>query len=236
MTRFASTSPGAEALRGWASAQPEAPFLFYRNARGQFRWWSFATVASFVASSTASEGSGWTAVGEPKRLPGGLPVEREAVHLLGDFLAGALAPPDAAVCPPLRAASSSSSRERDVWISWRPLSDPEERGLAQWAVIAGAAVLVEPSPALHPELVAWVRPTLLAATAGELSELADGLEALAPRWLRRRWFRQRGERLRRLLVGAAESPESCRRLEARWRALSPEMTPTVVPISPDALV
>ncbi len=126
--------------------------------------------------------------------------------------------------------------ERDVWISWRPLTHLAELALARWAVVSGAAILVEPGPRLHPELFAWARPTVVSGSAAELLALADELERLAPRLFRRRWWRQRGERLRFLLVEGEPLAPELRRVEERWRALSPHVAPRCVPFPGRALV
>lgn len=218
-------SPGgvAAALALAARAQPEAPFLFYRNAQGQFRWWSFALAAAFLEAG---------GVGGEKLSVRGVVVEREAVELLGPFLQAVLA--DSAVVGEV--FPSAVAADRDIWICWRPLTDRTELALARRAVLSGAAILVEPSATLHPELVAWVRPTVVSASAAELLELADGLEALAPRFLRRRWLRQRGRRLRLLLISGPVGEEDLVRVAAKWRALSPEFAPHVGPTPLASLV
>lgn len=126
--------------------------------------------------------------------------------------------------------------ERDVWISWRPLTHPAELELARWAIVAGAAILVEPGERLHPELFAWARPTLASGCAEELLALADEFEHLAPRFFRRHWYRQRGERFRLLLVEGDSSPRELLQVMRRWHALSPSLTPRCVPFPSRALV
>jgi hypothetical protein len=202
------------ALAELARTQPEAPFLFYRNARGHFRWWSYSTASTFLDE------------GEPRAETlsvKGVVVEREAVELLGGYLRlaigdGAESPATAEIPGPEPGAP------RDVWISWRSLTDPDALALARWAILSGTAILVEPGPALHPELFAWARPTVVSGTVEELGALADQVEALAPRFLRRRWLRQRGERLRLVLVEGEPAPEALRRVRERWRSLLPSCT------------
>lgn len=208
-----------------AKAQPEAPFLFYRNARGHFRWWSFSLAAAFLEG-----GGGWE-----ERLSGqAVVVEAEAVELLGGFLRAVVGGGDDSAVPDEVPRAPAAARE--IWIAWRPLADPAERALARRVVEAGAAILVEPGNELHPELVAWARPTMLSGSAAELCALADGLAALAPRFLRRRWWRQRAIRLRLLLVSGQVGSEDLSTVAAKWRALSPEFAPRVVPISAASLV
>lgn len=206
-------SPGgvAAALALAARAQPEAPFLFYRNAKGHFRWWSFALAAAFLEAG---------GVGEEKLSVTGVVVEREAVGLLGGFLRAALGESSdafgAADIP-----GPGPGLGRDVWISWRPLSHPQELALARWAILSGAAILVEPGPSLHPELFAWARPTKVSGSVAELLALADGVATLAPRFLRRRWLRQRGDRLRLLLVEGDPAAGDLARLGERWQVFAP---------------
>ena len=158
----------------------------------------------------------------------GVVVEREALELLGDFLRETLASPvNAASAGELEALGAGAGR--DVWISRRPLSHPVEAALARWAIFTGAVVLVEPGPSLHPELFAWARPTLVTASVDELIQLADQLTSLSPRFLHRRWLRQRLERLRWLLVDSASGANEVERVEDRWRELSVHFKARVAP-------
>ena len=155
-------------------------------------------------------------------------VEREAVELLGGFLRLAIGDgaesPGAAEIP-----GPQPGAPRDVWISWRAPAGPDEQALARWAIQTGAAILVEPGPALHPELFAWARPTVVSGTVEELCALADQVEALAPRFLRRRWFRQRGARLRLVLVEGEPAPDILARVGERWRTLLPSSAMHIEP-------
>lgn len=109
-------------------------------------------------------------------------------------------------------ATLGAPAQREVWLSWAPLEGPE-RLLAAAALLGGWAVFREPGAAVHPATFAWARPTLVSGGAAELAALADGLEALAPRWRRERWLRRRLARLRAWIVtGAAPSAELSRRL------------------------
>jgi hypothetical protein len=208
------------ALAALARARPEAPFLFCRNARGQFRWWSYSTAFTFV-------GRGRPGAGELSAK--GIVVEPEAVELLDGFLRAAIGE-DSDSTEAAQIPDPEPRAPRDVWISWRSLTDPAEAAIARWAIVSGAAILVEPGPALHPELFAWARPTVLSGEAEELFLLADRVEALAPRFLRRRWLRQRGARLRLVLVAGTSAPETLRQLGERWRYLLPEFTPRIEPV------
>jgi len=224
----ADSSPGgvAAALARAARAQPEAPFLFYRNAKGHFRWVSFSQAAALLESSGP---------GGEKLLVKGVVVEREAVELVGGFLRAAIAG-DAVAGDFLDLPRPWSGAGRDVWISWRALSDIEELAITRWAIVNGAAILLEPGPALHPELFAWARPTVVSGSVDELLTLADQIESLAPRFLRRRWLRQRGARLRLILVSGRPTGQDLARVGARWRALSPAFSPQVTALVRPALV
>ena len=213
----------AAALSRWAREQPEAPFLFYRNSRGHFRWWSFATVAVFLEQG---------GLGGERLSVKGVVVEREAVDLLGGFLRAARRGSGSVAVLP----ATEPGATRDIWISWRPLDHPAELALAQWAIVAGAAILVEPGANLHPELFAWARPTIVSGSVEQLLELAARLESLAPRFFRRRWFRQRGERLRLLLVDGDAGAAELARVAQRWRALSPRFQPLVAAFPESTLV
>jgi hypothetical protein len=162
-------------------------------------------------------------------------VEREAVELLAGFLLAASAG-DACAEKVLDLPGPDRGAGRDVWICWRPLSEPDELALARWAIVTGAAILLEPGPALHPELFAWARPTVVSGSIDELCALADQLESLAPRFLRRRWFRQRSCRLRLMLVSGPTSADGLARLARRWRELSPLFAPAVASFSGATLV
>ncbi|MEO7793950.1 MAG: hypothetical protein ABIV06_04195 [Thermoanaerobaculia bacterium] len=221
-----STGGVAEALARAAVSQPETPFLFYRNARGHFRWWSFGLAAAFLEEGGRR--------GERLSVKG-VVVELEAVHLLGGFLTSACTESgDPAAAPRLPAPSPKAAR--DVWISWRPLADPAELALARWAIETGAAILLEPGAALHPELFAWARPTVVSGSADELCALAAEIEGMAPRFLRQRWLRQRARRLRLAVVSGEPSVADLARVEARWRALSPFFAHEIAPLSRTTLV
>jgi len=221
-------SPGgvAAALARAARAQPEAPFLFYRNARGDFRWWSFSTAVAFF------DGGG---LRDESLSVKGVVVEREAVELLGGFLRAATGE-GSDVAGGARIPAPEPKVGRDVWISWRALSTPEELSLARWAIASGAAILVEPGTAIHPELFAWARPTVVSGSVEDLLGLAGQLAVLAPRFLRRRWLRQRAERLRLVIVSGSTATGDLARVEACWRDLSPLFAPRVVALVESSLV
>ena len=106
------------------------------------------------------------------------------------------------VGPPPRKGS------RDIVVLSGPLERPEERAMLSWATVAGAAVVLEPNPALRVATAAWVRPTVFHGTVEEIAALRGGVEKEGKGWFRRR-RRLPFRRLRRVLVvgeeiGAAE--------------------------------
>lgn len=166
------------ALAAWAARAPEAPFAFFRGPRGHFDWISFEDAEAHRQ-------------GTPRR-PRWLPAD--LLDLLR-FASDVEAPAASAALPP--------GPSRPVWIAWRPLATAEEAALAAWALRSGAAIVVERHDRIPLDLVAWARPTVVSETADAVADLLAGLERDAPKWLRRRWLRQRLGRLRCVLV---ESP------------------------------
>ena len=60
---------------------------------------------------------------------------------------------------------------REIVVLGGPLEDPAERMMMAWATLTGAAVVLEPDPALRRATAAWVRPTLFHGTRDEIAEL-----------------------------------------------------------------
>src|SRR5215210_5730753 len=65
---------------------------------------------------------------------------------------------------------------REIVVLGGPLERPEERAMLSWATVAGAAVVLEPDPALRVATAAWVRPTVFHGTAAELARLRTWVE------------------------------------------------------------
>jgi hypothetical protein len=65
---------------------------------------------------------------------------------------------------------------REVVVLGGPLERPEERAMLSWATVAGAAVILEPDPALRVATAAWVRPTVFHGTGAELARLRTWVE------------------------------------------------------------
>lgn len=177
-------SAAREALAGQAARNPEDPFLFFRDPRGPFAWWSWRHAAA-------------VADGEDPGPRGAVP---EALLL------AALAPVAAAESrlAELLAAKLATAGEREIWLSSAPLEERAERIAARAALIGGWAVVREPGERLHPETVLWARPTLIVDAAPALLELAAAIDRRAPRLGRARWLRRRLGRLRHLLVTAGD--------------------------------
>jgi hypothetical protein len=60
---------------------------------------------------------------------------------------------------------------REIVVLGGPLQDPAERTMLAWATLAGAAVVLEPDPALRAATAAWVRPTVFHGSAAEIAAL-----------------------------------------------------------------
>jgi len=74
---------------------------------------------------------------------------------------------------------------REIVVLGGPLERPEERAMLSWATLAGAAVILEPDPALRVATAAWVRPTVFHGTAAELARLRTWVEEEGKGLLRR---------------------------------------------------
>ena len=199
---MSAAAGGLAALRRRAALTPDEPFLFFRDSRGQFAWWSWRRAAE---AAEAPAGEATDAPREYLRaLHDDLPASREAaVSRLQERLGGA--------------------GERQIWYSSRPLDRGCEGLLARAAVEAGWAVVRDPGPRPSPQTVLWARPTLLAGESGELVELCAAMVAGAPRWRRSTWLRRRTRRWRAVLIDGPLAPElaaSLREVEAHPAVLS----------------
>jgi hypothetical protein len=61
--------------------------------------------------------------------------------------------------------------EREIVVLGGPLEDPLERTMMAWATLSGAAVVLEPDPALRAATAVWVRPTVFHGTLEEIADL-----------------------------------------------------------------
>jgi hypothetical protein len=88
------------------------------------------------------------------------------------------------------------AKQREIVVLGGPLGEPTERAMLTWATLTGAAVVLEPDPALRATTAAWVRPTVFHGTPGEIADLRSRVKERG----KRRPFR----RLRTLLVTGTE--------------------------------
>ncbi len=96
---------------------------------------------------------------------------------------------------------------REIVVLGGALADPVERTMMAWATLAGAAVVLEPDPALRPAVAAWARPTLFHGTPAEIADLRA-------RAGKARKGRPPFRRLRTLLINGTERLEAAD--EAFW--------------------
>jgi hypothetical protein len=61
--------------------------------------------------------------------------------------------------------------KREIVVLSGSLEDPLERTMMAWATLSGAAVVLEPTPALRAATAAWVRPTVFHGTPEEVADL-----------------------------------------------------------------
>jgi hypothetical protein len=201
-----------DVLDRWARERPETPFVFFRGRRGHFRWLSYAAARAIGPIAGSAPGP-----------------EEWAPPEVGEIIAASRASGpglDPALLPPAPAG------ERDVWISWRPLEVREEAALAGFAIRSGAAILAERSDRLPVGLFVWARPTIVSAAAAELEAVLAGIAAEAPRFLRRRWLRQRVGRLRLVLVEGEAGAAEVERIHRRLQELLPGAAASVRPFPP----
>lgn len=121
----------------------------------------------------------------------GEPVEWTAAELVaaGERLRTDIGAPD-----------TGASGGREIVVLGGALGDPVERTMLCWATLTGAAVVLEPDPALRAATAAWVRPTVFHGTPAEIADL------------RARVKKKRGLPFRRLRTV----------LVAGWQVLAPE--------------
>ena len=176
----AAESSARSELEARAASTPEAPFLFFREPRGHFGWWSWARCRR--ESLSASPAGPTETI--PRELLEALAGASEEDRRRGEALAAAAGP----------------GRRRDVWLSARPLDRPAELALACAALAGGWAVVRDPGEGVPASTFAWARPTLASGSPPELDELTERLGAMAPRWGARRWLSRRLRRLRLVWV------------------------------------
>jgi hypothetical protein len=166
-------------MEGWAERLAEDPFDRPAGSRAAFLYKAdpesvildLAIQAAGLVSAPASERRDEPVWIEP--LPSGLtsrhPLEREAggvVTSTGEWTAAELV----AAGERLREVIQAQGK-REIVVLGGPLQDPVERTMLAWAILAGAAVVLEPNPALRPATAAWVRPTVFHGSPGDIAVL-----------------------------------------------------------------
>jgi hypothetical protein len=226
----------AAALFQHAAERPDEPWLF--RAEGlDWRWCSFAAMAERVerlAADLAPEAEGAVAAARPRTAPGAQPATPEGVAWeLARQAAGlpvvwrsaegerSLAPDEvvregealAAALQLARMPDAAPARKaRGIVVLCGPFDDPAEGALLAWATLCGAAVVLEPTPALRVPTALWARPTVFLGSPEEIAALRHRVARESSRRRFALWGRRRRalplRRLRALLVrGAAGLPE-----------------------------
>ena len=207
----------AAVLADHAARRPHRPFLFWPEGL-DWRWLSFADAAREVArlnetaAATPDGDEGGDEVKENEHVPPPPPAVAEALRVIAG-------PPPAGDSPAFRqlaeiaaslrvhaarafgavlAMGAPPGQRHDVVVLAPPFADDP---LFDWAVVAGAALVVEPSPANLAATAAWARPTVFRGTAADLAALARDAAA-AERTGFAAWLRT----LRRLLGQDAPPP------------------------------
>lgn len=69
------------------------------------------------------------------------------------------------------AIGPAPKKHREIVVLGGPLGEPAERAMLAWATLTGAAVVLEPAPALRAATAAWMRPTIFHGTPAEIADL-----------------------------------------------------------------
>jgi hypothetical protein len=116
----------------------------------------------------------------------------------------------AACLPPTTAGWAG---RRDIVVLSPPWDEPAARSMLAWAVVTGAAVVLEPDPARRVGTAAWARPTVFHGSAAEVGALCRAAaRAAGRRWWRTRRPRLPFGRLRASLLTGDDQPLSADRL------------------------
>jgi hypothetical protein len=183
------------ALLDHAARHPEEPWLFHREG-WDWRWHSWGGVAGQVvreAERLASLAPGTRIAVPDVPLPESIvldlaaqaaglvsvPADGEPVELQSGLLAAVQRIQDE--IPP------SPKPGREILVAGRSLFDPADRAMLAWAVVAGAAVLLEPHPQARAATAAWARSTVFHGTVEEIAHLRRSAETGSGR----RWWRLR---------------------------------------------
>src|SRR4051794_33333163 len=107
---------------------------------------------------------------------------------------------------------------REIVVLGGPLEGPLERTMMAWATLSGAAVVLEPDPALRAATAAWVRPTVFHGTPAEIADLRARVG-------KRRKGRLPFRRLRTVLASGEISEEEAGFWRERGGALLRSLSP-----------
>jgi hypothetical protein len=108
------------------------------------------------------------------------------------------------------AAAIEPSDRREILVLGQPLGEPAARLLTAWAILAGAALVLDPDPQSRLGTVLWSRPTVIYGSATELAMLRRSVAAAsragllgraAARWRPGRGTAAARPRARRLPLG-----------------------------------
>ena len=194
------------ALFRHAAERPEEPFLFVREG-WDWRWSTFAELADLVASWAAALPADAGSSDLPLPRAVALDLANQAAHAddtgESDLLAAARA---------LEATLPPAPR-RDVAVLAAPLAGPlagPARLLLAWAVLTGAALVLEPDPAALAATAAWARPTVFLGDAAAIAALRARVPPPSrfARLLSRRRSALPFGRLRALVVAGPPLPEA----------------------------
>jgi hypothetical protein len=183
------------ALLDHAARHPEEPWLF-RSEGWDWRWHSWGEIAGRVVQ----EAERLASLPPDTRIPvPDVPLPDSIVLDLAAQAAG-LTPVPAEGGPEdirtgLLAAAQRIQDEippprkpgREILVAGRSLFDPVDRAVLAWALVAGAAVLLEPLPGARAATAAWARSTVFHGTPEEIAHL----RRLAETGSGRRWWRLR---------------------------------------------
>lgn len=135
--------------------------------RGKVRWLPMPEEGE-LPQAAGLERLAWPASGEGARPKLGSSLERGTWPLLVMRVGGF-------------AGELGVGPVRDVVVLGHPLSDPLTRATLAWALVARAAIVLEPQLSALRATTLWARPTVLAATAAELADFASDLAKMGRR-------------------------------------------------------
>lgn len=191
----ASQEAAAVGCDAWADLAVGEPRVRQLRHLGSPRW------ASSSGGSGAGETSGET--GGVMVAEVGGPGSRWLSEV---DLATAAARLESGIAATDRAFRRSDAARRPILVAGKPLGEWPARLLTAWAILAGAALVLQSEPALRLGTLRWARPTVFHGGAAEIAALRRQLEESCQprgwRWWHRRAPRPAFGRLRVLLQSA----------------------------------